>query len=114
MNVGITNVEFVKGFQSKITSDRGSYVIASFYNKTMDILSNNQRTVSNLYCFYQRKFLYEIFDEIQESLHMQGKQLPTFMFNDGTMYIRFKKNRKKDDRTSVEQITILKNNEDSL
>ena len=68
----------------------------------MDILANNERTVSNLYCFYERKFLYEIFDETQQKLHRLGKQLPIFMFNDGTQYIRFKKNKNKNEETTVD------------
>eukprot|EP01084_Bolivina_argentea_P142656 250603_1 len=43
------------GFQSKLRSDVGSYVIHSFYEKTMDILTNNKRT-----------FIHETFDEIQD------------------------------------------------
>ena len=46
----------------------------------MYVLANNKKT-----------FLYEIFDEIAENLHDLGKQLPTFIYNNGTRYIRFKR-----------------------
>eukprot|EP01084_Bolivina_argentea_P097942 176051_1 len=71
------------GFQAKARVDRGSYVIYSFCKKMMNILTANKRT-----------FIHKIFDEIQEELHAQGKQHPTYIWNEDTKYIRFKTNKK--------------------
>eukprot|EP01084_Bolivina_argentea_P076461 138579_1 len=68
------------GFQSKLRSDIGSYVIHSFYEKTMDILKDNKR-----------KFIHEIFKKIQQQLHDQGQQLIVCTWNTDTPYIRFKR-----------------------
>eukprot|EP01083_Nonionella_stella_P233069 821572_1 len=43
------------GFQSKLLTNTGSYMIHSFYEKTMDVLAQNKRT-----------FIYETFEQIQE------------------------------------------------
>ena len=69
------------GFQSKLRSDVGSYVIHSFYEKTLKSVKKNKRL-----------FLHQIFDKVQDELHTLGKQHPVYTWNDGTRYIRFKRN----------------------
>ncbi len=71
------------GFQAKLASDIGSYVIHSFGEKTLENLTENKR-----------KYSHTIFDEIQNELEQKGKQHPTYIWNNSTRYIRFKKNNK--------------------
>eukprot|EP01084_Bolivina_argentea_P233266 392938_1 len=68
-----------EGFQSKMNSETGSYVIAGLIQKlTKNITQNNNE-----------KFLFRILDEIQEELHSGSKQHTVNTFNDGTRYIKF-------------------------
>eukprot|EP01084_Bolivina_argentea_P160262 279099_1 len=69
------------GYQSKLRSDYGSYVINGFYEKEVDNFKQKKR-----------KFIHEIFDDIQTELHNKGKQHPVYVWNDGTRYIQFKRN----------------------
>ncbi len=46
------------GFDTKLEKGVGSYLIQSFYEKTMDVLNNNKKD-----------FISEIFGEIQDDLH---------------------------------------------
>ena len=64
------------GFEAKMRSDTGSYVISKLVEK---IELNPD------------KFLYEIMDEIQDELESSGKQLPVYPFNNKTGYIKFLK-----------------------
>ena len=68
-----------EGFQSKMRSDTGSYVITALISKLYD----------NIYHNKNRQFLNEILDEIQEDLHARGKQLMVKTFNNKTEYIKF-------------------------
>eukprot|EP01084_Bolivina_argentea_P142655 250599_1 len=77
------------GFQSKLNTKIGSYVIYLFYKKMLENLTNNER-----------KYIHKIFDSIQDELHKRGKQHPTYIWNDDTRYIRFKKNKK--DTTNIQ------------
>eukprot|EP01083_Nonionella_stella_P145282 454965_1 len=78
------------GFQSKLLTNTGSYMIHSFYEKTMKVLTQNKRT-----------FLDEIFEEIQDELHQEGKQLPTYTWNNHTQYIRFQRANKSTEMTNL-------------
>eukprot|EP01084_Bolivina_argentea_P087850 158628_1 len=82
------------GFQSKLRNDIGSYLIYFFYKKMLDILQQNKR-----------KYIYQTFDEIQDHLHKKGKQHPTYIWNDNTRYIRFKKNNNLN-RNEMEMIEM--------
>eukprot|EP01084_Bolivina_argentea_P261940 442842_1 len=68
------------GFQSKLRTDIGSYVVHSFYEKTMEVVTQNKRT-----------FIHKIFDKVQDELHRMGKQHPVCTWNEDTRYIRFKR-----------------------
>eukprot|EP01084_Bolivina_argentea_P116320 206699_1 len=72
------------GFQSRLRTDIGSYAIYEFYKKTMQNLMDKER-----------RFIHEIFDDIQTELHNRGKQHPISTWNDNTRYIRFKCNNNK-------------------
>ena len=67
-----------EGFQSKMCSVNGSYVIKQFIQKTKENVNKKNP-----------KFLKHILDEIQEDLHDKGKQLMTKTFNNKTEYIKF-------------------------
>eukprot|EP01084_Bolivina_argentea_P277725 474263_1 len=67
------------GFQSKMTSIHGSYLIQNFVEKTLEGLKND---VNN------PPFLYEIMDEIQHELG-ERKQLPICTYNNNTRFIKF-------------------------
>ena len=68
-----------EGFQSKMRSDTGSYVITHFIDGVRDNIYNNNND----------KFLMDILEEIQEDLHNQGKQLMVKTFNNKTEYVKF-------------------------
>ena len=67
-----------EGFQSKMSSVTGSYVIIQFIEKLQDNISKNNQL-----------FLKHILSDIQEDLHNKGKQLMTKTFNNKTEYIKF-------------------------
>ena len=73
-----------QGYQSKMRSDYGSYVISSFTRELKENIQNNKKP--------NKLFLYEILDKIQDDLHKKGKQLPIHTLNNGTRYIKFLKN----------------------
>eukprot|EP01084_Bolivina_argentea_P268075 455232_1 len=86
-----------KGFQSKMNSQDGSYLIKKFVDKTIDSLN---KTVQ------KRSFLYEICDEIQQEL-CQTKQLPIFTFNNNTRFIKFVVNQQNKDESNNHIISTI-------
>ena len=79
------------GFQSKMRSDSGSYVI----NRFVDNLRNN------IFINNNEEFLNDILSEIQNSLHDAGKQLITKMFNNDTDFIKFHPNIDNNNNTEM-------------
>ena len=73
-----------EGFQSKMSSETGSYVMTSFIQGLSDNIYDNEND----------KFLKDILEEIQHSLHDGGKQLMEYTFNNKTDFIKFYKNDK--------------------
>eukprot|EP01084_Bolivina_argentea_P087314 157701_1 len=71
------------GFESKMSSIDGSYMIKGFVTKMLKYLEGG--TDDNV------PFLYVIFDEIQEELG-DKVQLPTYAYNNGTRFIKLKIN----------------------
>eukprot|EP01083_Nonionella_stella_P039233 106707_1 len=69
------------GFQSKMNSVDGSYLIYEFVKRMTKNIEDGEN-----------KFLGEIIEEIQYDLHDKGKQQITFSFNNHTRYLMFKKN----------------------
>ncbi len=74
-------------------NSNGSYFITGFCEQSID----NLRSANG-------KFIHEIFDDIQTSLHERGKSHPKYEWNDQTNYIRFKQKQK----------ISLKDNEDEI
>ena len=72
-----------EGFQSKMRTDTGSYVISEFCKRVEINVDEN----------HNKKFLYEILDDIQEDLHSKGKQLMVKQFNNETERIKFQKKK---------------------
>lgn len=72
-----------QGFQSKMNSQTGSYVITSFTEAMIENIEERDN----------KRFLFQIFDDIQNQLHASGKQLCTNTFNNNTRYIKFVKNQ---------------------
>jgi len=70
-----------EGFVSCLNRDFGSYVTHRFYQKYSAILNAKKREIP---------FIHEIFEEIQEELQLEGKQLPEAKWNDATQYIVFR------------------------
>lgn len=68
------------GFASQMGSESGSYMIRMFTEKVMNNLDQN------------KKFLFEIFHEIQEELHAKDIQLIEAKYNNKLEYIKFCKN----------------------
>eukprot|EP01083_Nonionella_stella_P272977 925982_1 len=75
-----------EGFQAKMNSIDGSYLIYELVKRMIDNVQDNR----NL-------FLGEIFDSIQHDLHYQGKQQITAVFNNKTRYLRFKRHKQGND-----------------
>ena len=71
-----------EGFQSKMSLNKGSYVITQFIQRLENNICNNKN----------RKFMNEILDEIQEKLHNDGKQLMVKTMNNKTEFIKFMEN----------------------
>eukprot|EP01084_Bolivina_argentea_P209653 357074_1 len=67
-----------KGFQSKIDSKEGSFLITNFIQQILQ--------------YSHKRKLSQICDSIQEHLHSIGKQHIVSSFNDGIGQMRFKKN----------------------
>eukprot|EP01084_Bolivina_argentea_P014752 27586_1 len=89
-----------KGFQAKMNSEIGSYMLHGFVEKTLDYLNNGK----NKY-----KYIFQVFDEIEEELQDKGKShiVVTYTGNDRHRYIRFKQNKPEmSDNTYVEQIEM--------
>ena len=80
-----------EGFQAKLDTVSGSYVITEFTQKVRENINDK----------HNERFLFEIFEEIQSDLHDQGKQLPENTFNNGTRYIKFDKNYNKKDNDGI-------------
>eukprot|EP01083_Nonionella_stella_P228537 809797_1 len=66
------------GFQSKLNSIDGSYVINAFVRKMLDDIGSGHQD-----------FFGEIMQDIQHKLHEDGKQYPTNVFHDNTRYLKF-------------------------
>eukprot|EP01084_Bolivina_argentea_P072571 131772_1 len=77
----VTVIASNPGFQSKMRKDTGSYCIAEFVRNVDDNLQNGNK-----------KFLYQILDDVQDYLHNAGKQLIESKFNNNTRHIKFNKN----------------------
>ena len=69
-----------EGFQAKISSKKGSYLIRKFTDKML-------QNIEEAKC----QCLSKIIDEIQEELHEDGKQQITPGYNN-TLYLKFKRN----------------------
>ena len=72
------------GFQSKMNTVSGSYVIGAFVKGLRENVFKNGN----------KKFLHEILCDIQEDLHDLGKQLMVKTFNNKTEWIKFVKNKR--------------------
>merc|ERR1712228_129994 len=70
------------GFVSRLDRRFGSLCIHRFYQKYCSILDAKKKEIP---------FLFEIFDDIQEELQLEGKQLPESKWNDDTQYVILKK-----------------------
>eukprot|EP01083_Nonionella_stella_P276802 940870_1 len=70
-----------EGFQSKLDIVTGSYVVTAFTEKMSDNVDNENK-----------KWLFEICDDIQSELHSQGKQHTVNTFNDNMRYLKFLRN----------------------
>eukprot|EP01083_Nonionella_stella_P275409 935266_1 len=89
-----------EGFQSILNSNKGSYAIMKFIQK----MNENQQNGN-------KKWLFEICDEIQSELHSHGKQHTVNKFNDGMRYLKFKRNNNKkgtDEGTAKESNSKIK------
>eukprot|EP01084_Bolivina_argentea_P020176 37537_1 len=71
-----------EGYQSKLNTQSGSYVVTQFI----------ERINSNIDEDNNKKFLFQICNDIQSELHRIGKQLPEYKFNNGTEYVKFVRN----------------------
>eukprot|EP01083_Nonionella_stella_P145885 458123_1 len=76
-----------EGFQSILNSKKGSYAIMKFIQK----MNENQQNGN-------KKWLFEICDEIQSELHSHGKQHTVSKFNDGMRYLKFKRNSNNNEK----------------
>ena len=83
------------GFQAKMNSETGSYLITQMVEGMIKNLENkpNGGSTGNKQKKYQYKFFGEIIDEIQEYLHEMGKQQIIVSFNNGTRNLRFDENK---------------------
>merc|ERR1712228_400153 len=79
------------GFVSRLDRRFGSLVIHRLYQKYCSILDRKKNEIP---------FLFEVFDDIQEELQLEGKQLPESKWNDDTQYIVFKKIKNKENKIS--------------
>eukprot|EP01084_Bolivina_argentea_P214558 364242_1 len=94
------------GFQSKMNTENGSYLINKFCEESLENLQHENG-----------KFIHEIFENIQSELHQKGKQHPTYEWNDATNYIRFKKkiaNKNHVSETAIELVSQSKANKKSI
>eukprot|EP01084_Bolivina_argentea_P082653 149644_1 len=69
------------GFQSKLNTNIGSYMIYEFYSKVMSQLKDNN---------IESGFIGDIFDEIQNKLENKGKQQLKNIYNNNTRLIKLK------------------------
>eukprot|EP01084_Bolivina_argentea_P232631 392046_1 len=76
-----------------MNSINGCYFIYNFFRR----LSTRQKNA---------KFLYQIFDQIQQELYQMKKQLPTAMFNNDTKYIKFVSNKSAKNKTNGKALYI--------
>ena len=75
-----------EGFQAKLNSDIGSYMIHGFVKEMIDDLNEKSK---------EQKFLYEIFDKVQQELEANGKQQTKSTYNNGTRCIKLMANKHK-------------------
>eukprot|EP01084_Bolivina_argentea_P278897 476675_1 len=94
------------GFQSKLNTETGSYMLYEFCKKTLEQLNNADAKSRN-----SGKCIYEIFDEIQQDLEERGKQQIIATYNDKTRYVKFNKNIKKVKCTI--ELGNIKNNDEN-
>ena len=80
-----------KGFQAKLNSKDGSYLIHLF---TQKVMQNQSRKGAS------KKYLCEMVDEIQTELADRGKQQIVPLYNDRTRYVTFAKNTEARDAVS--------------
>eukprot|EP01084_Bolivina_argentea_P104106 186439_1 len=88
------------GFQSKLNSDIGSYMLYEFSSKTLDDILNKDNRSKD------KKYIYEVFDEIQQELAERGKQQIVTSYSDKTRFIKFKKNENDNQNDNVERENI--------
>eukprot|EP01084_Bolivina_argentea_P274001 466869_1 len=89
------------GFQSKMDRNIGSYMLNAFVTRFLELETNNQH-----------KYIYEIFDDIQEELHNRGKQHLMIAYNNNTRYVRLIKSDAK--RLSVDEVKVNKQQHDNI
>eukprot|EP01083_Nonionella_stella_P276695 940310_1 len=94
------------GFQSLMSSKKGSYLLNGFKDELQQNLFGNK-------CCRREKNLGEIFASIQNNLHKKGIQQIKKVFNNDTDYLLIRKNEKvkpkastKDARSTGEQIEL--------
>ena len=96
-----------EGFQSKMSTETGSYVITTLMEKLGDLA---EQTGHKQVCLQtgHKEVLQKVLGQIQEDLHQKGKQLLVMTFNNKTENIRFKKNEvhAKDDPDQKESISV--------
>eukprot|EP01084_Bolivina_argentea_P314768 545226_1 len=73
------------GFQSRLNTVYGSYMIYEFVKKTIQDLTVSAHSEN-------QKYIYQIFDEIELDLQNKGKQHIKTNYNDKTRYIKLKRN----------------------
>eukprot|EP01084_Bolivina_argentea_P140840 247534_1 len=86
------------GFQSKLSTTKGSYMIYEFVEKIKNDLTHNSN-----------KYIYEIFDEIQYKLESQNIEQTKNTYNNGTRYIKLKRNRCNQNKSTIELSHCQKN-----
>ena len=95
-----------EGFQSKMSTESGSYFVQSFITK----IKNNDEINDGFCNIKHKKFLSDIIVSIQHDLESKGKQLPEFKCNNGTdkiVLIKNKNPRKKETETTGVEIALV-------
>eukprot|EP01084_Bolivina_argentea_P207406 353867_1 len=82
-----------QGFQAKMNSIDGSYLIYEFVKKMIANIEGDNKL-----------FLGEIIDAIQNDLHDRGKQQIEAIFNNNTRYLKFKPNNNEEVDITVDNI----------
>eukprot|EP01084_Bolivina_argentea_P121471 215262_1 len=78
------------GFQAKMSSDVGSYMLYEFVVKTLQDLNENSKKYKKI--MKTKRCIYEVFDDIQRELANRGKQQIISIYNNQTRYITFQRN----------------------